>query len=180
MRNGKRIAERVPRIVLHLLSGAAALLAQPWAAAQPPTDIEFKARLSLAVARFVEFPDRLESAPIHICLAHRDAAIVEAFLKASGQPINGKIPDIVASSPSVVCNILYVDQSAENWRSLIAEQRNAVLTISDKPGFLASGGMIELVFENDSLRFDVNLVAVRQKHIRLPAQVLKLARRVQE
>ena len=54
------------------------------------------------------------------------------------------------------------------------------LTIGDVAGFLVAGGMIELVIENDAMRFDVNLEAVRQRRIRLPGQVLKLARRVQE
>jgi hypothetical protein len=48
------------------------------------------------------------------------------------------------------------------------------------PGFLAAGGMVELVIDSDAVRFDVNLRALREQHIRLPAKVLSLARQVQE
>ena len=70
--------------------------------------------------------------------------------------------------------------SYADWRRLLLEPRAPALTVGDVPGFLAAGGMIELLIDNDSVRFDVNLVALRGQHIRLPAQVLKLARQVRE
>jgi hypothetical protein len=65
-----------------------------------------------------------------------------------------------------------------DWRRLLVEPRQPALTVGDVPGFLAAGGMIELLIDNDSVRFDVNQSALREKNIRLPSQVLKLARQV--
>ncbi len=76
--------------------------------------------------------------------------------------------------------MIYVHASFNEWRQLLAQPRPPTLTVGDKPGFIAAGGMVELVIDNDSVRFDVNLVALREKRIRLSAQVLKLARAGEE
>ena len=55
-----------------------------------------------------------------------------------------------------------------------------LLTISDTEGFAARGGMVELVDDNDSIRLDVNLRALRASQLGLSSQVLKLARQVRE
>jgi hypothetical protein len=78
------------------------------------------------------------------------------------------------------CDLLYIHSSYDTWRVLLDRMGGAVLTVGDVPGFLAAGGMVELVIDSDAVRFDVNLKALRRKRIRLPAQVLSLARQVQE
>ena len=82
--------------------------------------------------------------------------------------------------PAQDCDVLFVSDGVPDWRAQVQDAGGHALTIGDVAGFLVAGGMIELVIENDAMRFDVNLEAVRQRRIRLPGQVLKLARRVQE
>ena len=58
--------------------------------------------------------------------------------------------------------------------------RSGVLTVGDPEGFLATGGMVELVAVNDAIRFDVHLGALKAAGLTLSSQALRLARRVGE
>ena len=54
------------------------------------------------------------------------------------------------------------------------------LLVGALDGFAQQGGMVELVNVNDALRFDVNLAALRNAHLGLSSQVLKLARQLHD
>ncbi len=156
----------------------ALLLAPPWSLTQGASDVALKARLALAVARFAEMPAPRAPRPLRLCVAVGGPP-PSAFMALAQQRIGTREVEVVASQPFNACDVLYVDASFGEWRRLLAVAAPA-LTVGDVPGFLAAGGMIELVIENDALRFDVSLPALRAQQIRLPAQVLKLARQVQE
>jgi hypothetical protein len=53
-----------------------------------------------------------------------------------------------------------------------------VLTVSDMPGFIEHGGMVQFVLENDNVRFEVNLSAANKSGLALSSQLLKVAARV--
>lgn len=145
------------------------------------SDSAVKARVALAVARFAEMPANAQRAtgPLRLCLAVRGKP-PRPFLELAQEKVGAHSVDVQVGPPFGTCDVVYVDSSYGEWRSLLVELRVPALTVGDVPGFLAAGGMIELLIDNDSVRFDVNLVAVREARIRLPAQVLKLARRVRE
>jgi len=52
-----------------------------------------------------------------------------------------------------------------------------VLTFGETDEFLKSGGLVQLVCENDRMRFQVNLNAVRESHLHIDARLLELAGR---
>jgi hypothetical protein len=54
------------------------------------------------------------------------------------------------------------------------------LTISGYAGFVADGGMIEIVLQQGGTRFDINLGEAKRAGLRLYPQLLKLARRIVE
>ena len=53
-----------------------------------------------------------------------------------------------------------------------------MLTISDQPGFVDRGGMIEMKLVAGRTRFDINLAAARAAGLNLSSQLLQLAERV--
>ena len=57
-------------------------------------------------------------------------------------------------------------------------QGAGVLTVGETPDFLGVGGMLSFFFQNDLLKFEVNLVAVNEAHLRASSKLLALARRV--
>jgi hypothetical protein len=167
----------MPRFRSHLLLAAALLLA-PFGHAQAPADAAVKARLSMAVARFAELPDAPTGGSLRFCVVSRADVLLRAFAGLSGQKIGGRSVEIVTDP--VDCDVLFISEGVPEWRAVVRAAGGRALTIGDMAGFMGGGGMIELVLENDAMRFDVNLEAVRQRRIRLPGQVLKLARRVRE
>jgi len=53
---------------------------------------------------------------------------------------------------------------------------DSTLTIGDFEGFTAASGMVRFMTEDNRLKFEVNLDATNQGHLRFSAQLLKLAR----
>jgi hypothetical protein len=53
---------------------------------------------------------------------------------------------------------------------------DSILTIGDFDGFTAASGMVRFMTEENRLRFEVNLDATNQGHLKFSAQLLKLAR----
>jgi hypothetical protein len=148
-------------------------------AAQSPTDVSLKARVTLAVARFTELPTTAPDSLLHLCVVHRQDDVGRAFRELNGQRAGAHIVEVVETAGGE-CDVLFVHSSAGLDLGIVPGSERALLTIGDTPGFLTRGGMIELLVVNDALRFDVNVTAARQRGVRFPAQVLKLARRVVE
>ncbi len=155
---------------------AGLLLANPAALAQAE-DTGVKLRVAMAIARFAELPEPRRRGPLLWCVAAH-GKLSQAVLQLQGQKVGSLDVQLQLVPPFQACDVLYVDASYGDWRPLLAEPRAPALTVSDIPGFLAAGGMVELVLESDAVRFDVNLRALRAQAIRLPPQVLSLARQV--
>jgi hypothetical protein len=161
---------------------AAVLLGASCAFAQGASNgAAIKARVALEVSRFAEMPAEPARVPgaLRLCVAVRGKP-PGALLDLAHEKVRAQAVEVQIGPPFTACDVIYMHSSFADWRRLLAEPRAPALTVGDVPGFLAAGGMIELLIDNDSVRFDVNLTALRAQHIRLPAQVLKLARQVKE
>lgn len=155
---------------------AALLLAVATGPAQGAEDTGVKLRVATAIARFVELPAPRGGA-LKWCVATQGKPPA-SVLALQGQKVGNMEIQLQLAVPFHGCDVLYVDASFADWRSLLTASDTPVLTVSDIPGFIAAGGMVELVLESDAVRFDVNLRALRAQSIRLPSQVLSLARQV--
>lgn len=166
---------------------AAALLAAAWARADTAHEAGLKAKLTYNLARFAQWPASTFASPtdpLVICVAHGSAAVAAAFAELEGQLVAGRRIDVVLRPDGAIrpCQVLFVQDSGDRagspWPAYAAG--SPALTIGDSEGFVSRGGMVELVNVNDTLRFDVNLRALRGAQIGLSSQVLKLARQVRE
>jgi hypothetical protein len=54
-----------------------------------------------------------------------------------------------------------------------------ILTVGDMPGFAKSGGIINLVLEDNRMRFEVNVKAAKDADLNISSRLLALARIVQ-
>jgi hypothetical protein len=77
--------------------------------------------------------------------------------------------------PSSICQQLGSEEVRPNSEDCSG---TGVLTVGETPDFLSVGGMLSFSFKNDSLQFEVNLVAVNEAHLRVSSKLLALARRV--
>jgi hypothetical protein len=174
------------RLVLALLLAACTPATQVRAQA-PSGEAEAKAKFTLTLARFVQWPTATvpsENAPLHLCVMHNSPAVAAAFGSRQGVVVGGHPLSVHAgqSVTGVTCDLLFVDGSASrsNAEAVLASGDRPMLTLGAMDGFLSQGGMVELVNVDDALRFDVNLKALRTARIGLSSQALKLARRVRE
>jgi hypothetical protein len=78
------------------------------------------------------------------------------------------------------CHILFVSRSESKRyiKVLQVVQGLDVLTIGETPDFLDAGGAMSFSFQNESLQFEVNLLAATDAHLHMSSRLLALARRV--
>lgn len=78
------------------------------------------------------------------------------------------------------CQILFVSKSEAKRYSRVfkALEGASVLTVGETPDFLASGGAIDFLVEQDRLQFEVNMGAASDAHLRISSNMLALARHV--
>jgi|SRR5271157_2397747 len=78
------------------------------------------------------------------------------------------------------CEMVFLSQSEAKRYGKILEclAGKSVLTVGETSGFLEAGGMVELSFEHDRLRMEVNLVAARSANLKVDARLLAMAKRV--
>lgn len=171
--------------ILVLLVAATLLLwpAAPVSAA--PDQVEeyaVKAALVFNFARFTDWPDgtfRSEDAPLRVCVFGGDG-LREAFAAIDGRLIEGH-PMQVHFTTNVRqladSHLIFVPQTArEQWQQIRAALgERPVLTVGEMNGFLESGGMMNLVLEDNRIVFQVNRAEVKRAGLAISARILKLA-----
>ena len=169
------------RTAITLLLAAAMLLhAQPSA-----TEYQIKAAYLLNFAKFVTWPSSA-AAPrneFKVCIAGDDpfGPVLDATLR--GESIEGRrvVAQRVANEQIAgECDVLFLSRSAEGQarRILAGLKGSSVLTVSDMPGFIERGGMIQFVTQADRVRFRVNLDAAEDAGLTLSSELLKVASEV--
>jgi hypothetical protein len=63
---------------------------------------------------------------------------------------------------------------------VISADRMPILTVSDAPGFVNRGGMIEFVLDSNRVRFEINLAAARAAGLNLSSELLRVATAVRK
>jgi hypothetical protein len=80
------------------------------------------------------------------------------------------------------CQILFIarDVSPQHERQVVASlQSQPVLIVGESPGFASRGGCVNFFIEANKIRFEINIEAARQQHLRISSKLLALARIVQ-
>lgn len=181
-------------------AAAAALLALALAAAAPArapraqaagpgaassaTEFQIEAAYLVDFARFTRWPAP-SAGPMTVCVIGDDpfgGALEEAL---RGQKIRGRalVARRLAADGSSgatglrACSIAFIAASERSrLASLLARlDRVGALTVSNLPGFAASGGMIEFLRRGDHIRFAVNLAAARAAGLDFNSEMLKVA-----
>jgi hypothetical protein len=78
------------------------------------------------------------------------------------------------------CRILFLGKAQSKYiPMLLADLRNApVLTVGETPGFLAAGGMVCFLLQENKVRFEINLDAARSAGLTIGSRLLVLAQNV--
>lgn len=83
--------------------------------------------------------------------------------------------------PQKDCQILYVSSSEMPHLNEAIQMLKGVpvLTIGETPGFARNGGIINLILEDNKVRFEVNVAAAKEADLNISSRLLALARIVQ-
>jgi hypothetical protein len=173
---------------MRLVRGVAAALlalrlALPVFAAQTE-EAELKAAYLYNFLKLTEWPAIQAGDPMDLCVANRNpfGAALDALQSREVQDKPVRVRVLEPGQRPDGCRMLFIPDDAnagdaQSW--LTSASGTAALTVSDRPGFIAEGGMIGLITEDNKLRFEVNLEPVRRNRLNLRAQLLQLAVRVE-
>lgn len=141
---------------------------------------EIKAALVLNLALYTEWPHEDEEGALDVCLVGFPRP--ETFERVlHRQVIRDRPVDVRPVKPAGDlrdCRVVFVRSVGDGPRSAILERSRelSILAIGEDEDFLAQGGHVALLREDDRVRFDVNLASLEEARIRLSSRVIRLAR----
>lgn len=146
------------------------------------SEYQVKAAFILNFGRFTEWPTNAATQPINLCVVGHDPFGHDLDKTVENQSIHGRSVRVVRDPKGEsleTCQILYLG-TLEGFSSLLAAaRRTQTLTVSDAPGFLEDGGMVQLYLEGDHVRFSVNLRAAKDAGLQLSSKLLQIAKVVE-
>jgi hypothetical protein len=161
---------------------ALSCLAQP-PASMSPSDVE--AAYLYNFGKFVRYPalQVQDTASFSICILGEDGFGGTLDSLVANESIEGRkiaVRRLASASAANNCQIVFIAPSEETRlaKDLAAFEKRPVLTVSNLPGFLEHGGMIQFLLQNNRVRFAVNLAATEQNSLALSSELLKVAVRV--
>jgi hypothetical protein len=190
MRVGKQFHDAWGRIARILFGAMACLtLLVPMVVSTTHADevqaneYEIKAAYLLNFPNFVDWPEAANAetqSPIRLCLVGSDPL---------GSALSRMVADRLSRGRSVLlrrvartesmtdCQILYISPSETKFIPQILDslRSSSVLTVGESDQFAAQGGMIQLVMEDNRIRFKINPSAASQAGLRISSKLLSLA-----
>ncbi len=150
-----------------------------------PTQYDLEAVYLYQFGKFVQWPTAPPAnEPFEICVMGRDPFAQALDNIIAGETI-GKSPlrdeRIESTDDAKQCRILYISASEnERLEQILNRLGNTpVLTVSDLPGFVARGGMIQFVVLDNRVRFEINVSTAKRAGLNVSSQLLKVAAAVE-
>src|SRR6266850_2672266 len=148
------------------------------------SETELKAAFLYNFAKFVEWPAEAfssETTPIQIAVFGEDEFTVKLRSLLSDKKAHGRsfeVKRISSSQEAKNCQIVFISNSESRRvpQLLDATRKSPVLTIGETDQFLDAGGMINFVFEDTQLRFEVNPEAAQKAKLEISSKLLRLAK----
>lgn len=178
-------AARVSAVLAVVVALALLIPGAPAAQTREAGERAIKAAFLYNFTKFVEWPASAfagEAAPFRVCV-FVDAAFrreIDGMLAA--EAVAGRPVTIVAEPQQTAgCHLAYFGLAeSERATALLPVLRQApVLTIGEGSRFLAQGGHIAFVLEQNRVRFDVNKRAVDRTGLAISSKLLRVARHVE-
>src|SRR5437899_6860845 len=175
------------KVLALILVAAGALtggIPQAGTQSEPPTEYQIKAAFLYNFAKFVEWPaDAFADphAPIVLGVVGEDpfGSVLDKIVL--GKTVNGRglvIKRLKPGSDLRNCHILFVSSSERKHMSQILEslQGSSVLTVGETDRFAQSGGVINFIFEENKVRFEINSETAARAGLKISSKLLALAR----
>jgi hypothetical protein len=154
------------------------------AADDAPSEYQVKAAVIFKFTRFVEWPETVFSAtntPLVIGVTGENPFGPELERAVKGKDVNGHpflVKEIKSITDAKFCQILFISTSEKRRLAEIISAVGTlpVLTIGEMDRFTSAGGIINLVIEDNKVRFEINDAAARRAGLRISSKLLSLAK----
>jgi len=165
--------------LLALLGLAVALIG-----ADAPGEYEVKAAFLYNFAKFVEWPEGALEQRDQFTICVVGASDVSEQLKrvVDGRNVSGLAVAVRTLEGAVAgadCQMLFAPDSA-SARSIAEVGSSGVLTVGEYASFARDGGMINFVFIDKKVRFEINKKTAEEAGLAISSKLLKLAHDVYE
>jgi hypothetical protein len=152
-------------------------------AATSVKEAQIKAAFLYNFTKFVEWPEASFAQPADAFVVglFGDSVLQQALeATVKDRRVNGRniiIKRVVTPMEARAVHVLFVESSEEAsfgdvWQKIAG---NTVLLVGESPEFLASGGCIRLILDEQRLRFEINASAAERARLRISSQLQKLA-----
>jgi len=163
------------------------LLAAPLAAAASLPEYQVKAAFVHSFGKYVIWPSAAFAAPTTpfiVGILGTDP-FGEAFVALQQKNVQSRpleIRRIARPGEARGCHIVFISRSEQRrLGELLAGLKGLnTLTVSDIDGFAREGGMIQLLLQDNQVRFEINLRAAQAEGLTISSNLLKLATAVVE
>ncbi len=166
-------------VIIAILS----LLMAGGARAQAVDEYQVKAAFLYNFVKFVEWPAQAFKSPkepITIGVIGRDpfrGALEEAI---QGKVVAGRtlaVRFLPESATDCECQVIFVAVSErKRFSSILGKLKSSgVLTVGEASGFASEGGVINFRVEKGKVRFEINVDAAAEGHLKLSSRLLALA-----
>lgn len=143
-------------------------------------EYRLKAAFVFKFPQFAEWPPEAlaDRAAFELCVEGTGATAAALRELTEGEVLHGRRL-VVRDHPSAhnlsSCQVLFFAGQRPDRDLMARAAVLPILTVSDTPGFLDAGGIIELKMIDRRVRFEVNLAAAARARITLSSQLLRLA-----
>jgi hypothetical protein len=178
------------RRLVGIVTGVALLALCSHARAQGKVNGEYQLKLAFLYnfAQFVQWPADAfgdSGAPLTICVAGENPFQGEIEQSLRGRAVEGHAVELRRLDPSAdphSCQMIFVRVTeVRAARRILANSKGSTtLTVGEAKGFAQGGGMINLIREENRLRFEVNIDAAARSRLKLSSKLLALAKIVKE
>lgn len=180
-----------PAAMRHAAAVLVAMLALPMAgisaqAEEPAREYKIKAAYLYNLSKFIEWPEEkgqdAETA-FTICVYGRNP-FGDSLEKLREHKVKGRsiaVHYVAENQPIDHCKLVFLsrDNTTPAPKALTGGGNAPILSVSDDSNFLANGGLISLVTENDTVLLDINLTRAKQIGFNISANLLEIAHKVQ-
>jgi len=148
-----------------------------------PTEYQIKAAFLYNFAKFVEWPPQAfadAQSPIVIGVLGKNVFDDNLEKIIHGKTVNNRpflFKELHTATEATNCHILFISVSEKEKLPKILEslRGTSVLTVSESDQFIASGGMINFVIEDQKVHFQINDKAAKKAGLKISSKLLSLA-----
>jgi hypothetical protein len=142
-------------------------------------EYRLKAGYLFNFVKFVEWPADAHEGPLTICVAGRNPFGDVLTEIVRGETVNEqKLATRVILTPEPGCHVVFVPRDVAGTPYLRAARSSPTLTVGETPGFIAQGGIVNFVREEEKVRFQISAEAADRAHLRISSHLLRLGRQV--